>query len=59
MPSILNAIWKMVSKMLSAEQREATVLIAKDEIFKYINEENALKHIGGKVCAEILQPLVE
>ena len=49
LPSILNAIWKLVSKMLSAEQREATTLCAKDEIFKYISEDNALKHVGGKV----------
>ena len=49
MPTLLNSIWKLVSKMLSSEQREATLLCAKDEIFKYIDQDNALQHIGGKV----------
>ena len=50
LPTILNSIWKLVGKMLSAEQREATVLCGKDELLLYIDAENIPIRMGGKVC---------
>jgi len=49
LPSILNAMWKLVSKMLSEQQRQATVLCGKSEITKYIDVDNLPEAMGGNV----------
>ncbi|XP_076804085.1 motile sperm domain-containing protein 2-like isoform X1 [Clavelina lepadiformis] len=56
LPTLLNSIWKLVSKMLSAEQREATVLCGKEGLKQYIDVENLPESMGGKVNFEYSFP---
>ena len=49
LPTLLNSLWKLVGKMLSAEQREATVLCGKEDLVMYIDPANIPIRMGGKV----------
>nr|XP_009862000.1 motile sperm domain-containing protein 2 [Ciona intestinalis] len=56
LPGVLNAMWKLVSKMLSPEQREVTIMCGKSEITKYIDEDNLPESMGGKKSFEYSYP---
>lgn len=56
LPTLLNSFWKLISKMLSQEQRDATVLCGKSEIQKYIDEDNLTEDMGGKIKFEYSYP---
>lgn len=49
LPSLLNAFWKLISKMLTAEQREATALCGKSDIVKFIDKDNLTEEMGGNI----------
>nr|CAB3263912.1 motile sperm domain-containing protein 2 [Phallusia mammillata] len=56
LPSILNAMWKLVSKMLSKEQSDATVLCGRSEINKYVDDDNLPESMGGQMKFEYSFP---
>uniref|UniRef100_H2YYW2 CRAL-TRIO domain-containing protein n=1 Tax=Ciona savignyi TaxID=51511 RepID=H2YYW2_CIOSA len=56
LPGVLNAMWKLVSKMLSPEQREVTILCGKSEITKYIDLDNLPEEMGGKKTFQYSYP---
>lgn len=49
LPYLLNAFWKLISKMLSAEQRAATALCGKDDLLQHIDKDNLTVAMGGTI----------
>jgi len=47
LPTLLNAFWKLVSKMLSQEQRDATALCSKADLLNHISKENLPEEMNG------------
>jgi len=56
LPTLLNAFWKLISKMLSEEQREATVVCNKDDLLKHIDKDNLTEDMGGTMKFQYSYP---
>ncbi|ELU15569.1 hypothetical protein CAPTEDRAFT_76081, partial [Capitella teleta] len=47
MPWVLNAIWKLIRNVLSAEQQKAVLFVKKAEIQQYVAPDHLFVHMGG------------
>lgn len=48
MPWLFNAIWQVIRKMLSEQERKFVIFVTKSNIKEYIGEEQLFTHMGGK-----------
>jgi len=47
MPWVLNAIWNLIKKLLTAEQQKFVIMVKKHHMTKYIDPDQLFVHMGG------------
>ncbi|CAD5122150.1 DgyrCDS10598 [Dimorphilus gyrociliatus] len=47
MPWLFNAIWQVIRKILSEEERKFVIFVTKSNIKNYIDEDHLFSHMGG------------